>query len=198
MKNLIRKILKEEFDNLDWIKDVEVEKRYLGRPKRYRLHPTPMEKLLRALGLAQETEEELTGVYSYGLDRFVTDDELENLDREEVGTNVRGLRLKTILLDNDLIEGKTLVIWLGDLSQKQRLYIGSKLKKMGFNFRGSNRVKSNTYFIKIDPNDYDRISVSNTSWRCGRTKRNAKECYDNAINNRFIVPYDANELLNKI
>ena len=198
MRSVIKKILKEEFDNLDWIKDVEVEKRYLGRPKRYRVHPTPMEKLLRTLGLAQETEEELTGVYSYGLDRFVTDDELENLDSEEVGTNVRGLRLKTILLDNDLMEGKTLVIWLGDLSPKQRLYIGSKLKRMGFNFRGSNRVKSNTYIIKIDPNDYDRIRVSNTSWRCGRTKRGAKECYDNAINNGFIVPYDANELLNKL
>jgi len=198
VKSLIKKILKEEFDSLDWIKNTEVKKRYLGRPKRYRVHPTPMEKLLRALGLAQETEEELTGVYSYGLDRFVTDDELENLDKEEVGTNVSGLRLKTILLDSDLIEGKILVIWLGDLSPKQRLYIGSKLRRMGFNFYGSNRVKNNTYFIKIDPNDYDRISVSNTSWRCGRTKRAAKECYDNAINNGFIVPYDANELLNKI
>ena len=198
MRSVIKKILKEEFDNLDWIKNTEVKKRYLGRPKRYRVNPTPMEKLLIALGLAKETEEEISGAYSYGLDRFVTDDELENLDSEEVGTNVSGLRLKTILLDNDLIEGKTLVIWLGDLSPKQRLYIGSKLKRMGFNFRGSNQVKSNTYFIKIDPTRYDRISVSNTSWRCGRTKRDAKECYDNAINNGFIVPYDANELLNKL
>lgn len=197
MKNLIRKILKEEFNNIDWIKDIEVEKRYLGRPKRYRVNPTPMEKLMIKLGLAQEDDEELEGVYSYGLGRFVTNDEIETLE-DEVGTNVRGLKLKTILLDRDLIEGKALIIWLGNLTPKQRLYIGSKLKRMGFNFYGQNRIKSNTYFIKIDPMDYDRISgMSHTSWRC-RNKRQALECYNNAITGPYLVPYDGTEFLNKL
>jgi len=196
MKNLIKKILKEEFDNLDWIKDIEVEKRYLGRPKSYRVHPTPMEKLMIKLGLAQENDEELDGAYSYGLDRFVTSDEIETLE-DEVGTNVR-VKLKTILLDRDLIEGKGLMIWLGNLTPKQRLYIGSKLKGMGFNFYGSHRIKSNTYFIKIDPIHYDRISgMSHTSWRC-RNKRDARQCYNKAIAGPYLVPYDGTEFLNKL
>ena len=193
MKELIRKILRESENDFDWLEGFEPEKRYLGRPKKYTKNPTPMEKLLTKLDLAGEIEEPLQGSYSYGLDRFVPNDEINS---NNLGTRIGGLKLKTILLNNDLSQGKRLIVWLGDLRPNQRMEILQKLKNMGFTFNTKPSLK--TYYIIINPTNYKGISLSNYNFRTSTNKNIAKNYYENHMNTGAYFEYDANDLLNKL
>ena len=193
MKKLIIKILRESENDFGWLDDFEPERRYLGRPKKYSKNPTPMEKLLVKLDLAGEIEEPLYGSYSYGLDKFVPNDET---DTSDLGTHVRGLKLKTLLLDKDLIKGKRLIVWLGDLRPNQRMEIFKKLKNMGFTFNVNPNLK--TYFITINPTVYKGIGLSNYNFRRNTNKTVARNYYENYLDTGAYFEYDANDLFNKL
>jgi hypothetical protein len=229
MKNLIREILKEEFEDLSWIEEIpSAEKwfqgsrpRYIGRPKSYTKNPTPMEKLLIKLDLAMEAEEPVDGSYSYGLQRYVSDDEsLEDFDNN-IGTKSNYFTLRTVLLDNDLKDDKSLIVWLGDLRPKQRLLIFQKLKNMGFRFKSGNNhnAKPNVrhYIIIIDPKHHNLLDLGRTTNftadgnNLSSSKNTHRIQYQRHLDGGFyrkhgvsqwggpkVAEYDVNNLINKL
>jgi hypothetical protein len=212
VKNLIKKILKEEFEDLSWIKDVPSgEKwfsgsrpRYMGRPARYRVNPTPMERLMIKLGLAVEAEEPVDGYYSYGLGRYISDEEASEVYHNSIGTNVR-LKLKTVLLDAELREGKLLMVWLGNLRPKQRIELFQKLKRMGFKFKRNYNynTKPNTtsYFIIINPNRgaVDTILIGDPGNVDNQSRKSThRNEFERILNGGNAIAYDSNNFLNKL
>lgn len=208
MKNLIREILKEEFEDLSWVEDVQTDERYLSRPKRYK-GPTPMEKLLNKLGMSQYLNEPISGTYSYGLNRNVTDNEIEAMGG--LGTRIKGMELTSILLNKDLIDGKNLIVWLGDLRPQERVDVQKKLLRMGFKFERKhsllNKPRKDIYYIIINPLKHNYLTVSapaiqqeppNYNPRIVNSKASAMRKLQNITEYQPIKQYDTNDFLNKL
>jgi len=214
MKNLIREILKEEFEDLSWVEDVQTDERYLSRPKRYK-GPTPMEKLLNKLGMSEYLNEPINGTYSYGLNRNVTDNEIEEMGG--LGTHVVGMELTSILLNKDLIDGKNLIVWLGDLRPQERINVQKKLLRMGFKFERkfqyTTTPRKDIYYIVINPLNHNYLIVNapiieqeppNYNYRRVNSKASAMRKLQRIIGRSIVKElasgkqYDTNDFLNKL